>query len=160
MNFRKPLRSRVVALAEIPTARGRSRQLIPQNRRVYCRTSARALSGVPPGTDTGLPSMARWQSGYAAACKAVDAGSIPTLASISCRVLTGPGPLLGGQVVPLRREHWPHARVAELVDAADLKSAVRKDVPVRVRLRAPTPMKRKQATEVFSDLVTLRRCIE
>ena len=25
---------------------------------------------------------ARWQSGYAAACKAVDAGSIPTLASI------------------------------------------------------------------------------
>ena len=26
---------------------------------------------------------ARWQSGYAAACKAVDAGSIPTLASIS-----------------------------------------------------------------------------
>jgi len=26
--------------------------------------------------------MARWQSGYAAACKAVDAGSIPTLASI------------------------------------------------------------------------------
>jgi hypothetical protein len=29
------------------------------------------------------------------------------------------------------------ARVAELVDAADLKSAVRKDVPVRVRPRAP-----------------------
>ena len=26
-------------------------------------------------------SLARWQSGYAAACKAVDAGSIPTLAS-------------------------------------------------------------------------------
>ena len=26
--------------------------------------------------------MARWQSGYAAACKAVYAGSIPTLASI------------------------------------------------------------------------------
>ena len=30
------------------------------------------------------------------------------------------------------------ARVAELVDAADLKSAVRKDVPVRVRPWAPT----------------------
>ncbi len=27
------------------------------------------------------PILARWQSGYAAACKAVDAGSIPTLAS-------------------------------------------------------------------------------
>ena len=27
--------------------------------------------------------MARWQSGYAAACKAVYAGSIPTLASIA-----------------------------------------------------------------------------
>ncbi|SUZ73714.1 uncharacterized protein METZ01_LOCUS26568 [marine metagenome] len=26
--------------------------------------------------------MARWQSGYAAACKAVDVGSIPILASI------------------------------------------------------------------------------
>ncbi len=26
--------------------------------------------------------MAEWQSGYAAACKAVDAGSIPTSASI------------------------------------------------------------------------------
>ena len=28
-------------------------------------------------------SLAEWQSGYAAACKAVDAGSIPTSASIS-----------------------------------------------------------------------------
>ena len=59
--------------------------------------------------------QARWQSGYAAACKAVDAGSIPTLAS----------------------NQLPEARVAELVDATDLKSVVRKDVPVRVRPRAP-----------------------
>ena len=29
------------------------------------------------------------------------------------------------------------ARLAELVDATDLKSVVRKDVPVRVRERAP-----------------------
>ena len=29
-----------------------------------------------------MTAEARWQSGYAAACKAVDAGSIPTLASI------------------------------------------------------------------------------
>ena len=32
---------------------------------------------------------ARWQSGYAAACKAVDAGSIPTLASIYLWVYSG-----------------------------------------------------------------------
>jgi hypothetical protein len=40
-----------------------------------------------------------------------------------------------------RRGSYPiilfKARVAELVDAADLKSAVRKDVPVRVRPWAP-----------------------
>ena len=35
------------------------------------------------------------------------------------------------------------ARVAELVDAADLKSAVRKDVPVRVRPWAPHDHNRK-----------------
>jgi hypothetical protein len=45
--------------------------------------------------------MAGWQSGYAAACKAVDAGSIPTPASIWTCV----------------------ARVVKLVDTADLKSA-------------------------------------
>ena len=33
----------------------------------------------------------------------------------------------------------PLARVAELVDAADSKSAVRKDVSVRLRSRAQTP---------------------
>ena len=59
---------------------------------------------------------ARWQSGYAAACKAADIGSIPFLASISLFI---------------------SARVAELVDATDLKSVVREDVRVRVSLRAP-----------------------
>jgi hypothetical protein len=37
-----------------------------------------------PAIDAGRMSLrhrARWQSGHAAACKAVDAGSIPTLAS-------------------------------------------------------------------------------
>ncbi|MCE3239464.1 MAG: hypothetical protein K0R24_2445 [Gammaproteobacteria bacterium] len=43
--------------------------------------------------------MAEWQSGYAAACKAVDAGSIPTSAFENM-----------------------FARVAEQVDARDLKS--------------------------------------
>ena len=56
--------------------------------------------------------MARWQSGYAAACKAVNTGSIPVLASIL-------------------------ARVAELVDATDLKSVEITLVPVRVRPWAP-----------------------
>ena len=69
---------------------------------------------------------ARWQSGYAAACKAVYAGSIPTLASIYF----------------LRR-----ARVAELVDAADLKSAVRKDV--RVQLPPWAPNQRPKAAISF-----------
>lgn len=44
--------------------------------------------------------VAGWQSGYAAACKAVDAGSIPTSALLIIS----------------------YARVAELVDAKDLKS--------------------------------------
>jgi hypothetical protein len=39
-----------------------------------------------------MTAEARWQSGYAAACKAVDAGSIPTLASI---FLPGPGGGIG-----------------------------------------------------------------
>ena len=59
--------------------------------------------------------QARWQSGYAAACKAVDAGSIPTLAS----------------------NQLSQARVAELVDATDLKSVEIFLVPVRVRPWAP-----------------------
>jgi hypothetical protein len=37
-----------------------------------------------------------------------------------------------------RAAHADPARVAELVDAADLKSADRKVVPVRFRLRAPS----------------------
>ena len=61
--------------------------------------------------------MARWQSGYAAACKAVYVGSIPILASIL-------------------------ARVAELVDATDLKSFEITLVPVRVRPWAPKCEKR------------------
>ena len=61
-------------------------------------------------------SVARWQSGYAAACKAADIGSIPFLASNSFSNT---------------------ARVAELVDATDLKSVFRKEVRVRVSPRAP-----------------------
>ena len=47
--------------------------------------------------------MAGWQSGYAAACKAVDAGSIPTPAFLLVITMVD-------------------ARVAKLVDARDLKS--------------------------------------
>ncbi len=57
---------------------------------------------------------ARWQSGYAAACKAVYAGSIPTLASNNGR---------RDRVFGTRCLCMCDARVAELVDAADLKSA-------------------------------------
>ena len=64
--------------------------------------------------------VARWQSGYAAACKAADIGSIPFLASIS------------------------QARVAELVDATDLKSVSRKRVRVRFPPRAPSPPEKSE----------------
>ena len=47
--------------------------------------------------------LAGWQSGYAAACKAVDAGSIPTPAFLLVITMVD-------------------ARVAKLVDARDLKS--------------------------------------
>jgi hypothetical protein len=62
--------------------------------------------------------MARWQSGYAADCNSVYAGSIPTLASIS----------------------QSNARVAELVDAADLKSVSRNRVRVQVPPWAPSKL--------------------
>ena len=57
---------------------------------------------------------ARWQSGYAAACKAVYAGSIPTLASILPGVepgkmkqgeITGTGPLVILPAVQSRSTH-------------------------------------------------------
>ena len=63
-----------------------------------------------------LTAEARWQSGYAADCNSVYAGSIPTLASIFFVC---------------------HARVAESVDATDLKSVIRKGVRVQVPPRAP-----------------------
>ena len=66
--------------------------------------------------------MAEWQSGYAAACKAVDIGSIPVSASNSQAGFNA------GKLP---------ARVAKLVDARDLKSLDPWVVPVRFRLRAP-----------------------
>ena len=92
---------------------------------------------------------ARWQSGHAAACKAVYLGSIPGLAS------TFPFAELPSAVSPSARrrsalrcarnsrrlECWVnrlvHARVVKLVDTRDLKSLGRKVMPVRVRPRAP-----------------------
>src|SRR5690606_8092913 len=82
-----------------------------------CARNGRLWYGLRPPKEA--LALARWQSGYAAACKAVYAGSIPTLASST--LFSGAAP----------------ARVAESVDAADLKSAGRKAVPVRVRPRAP-----------------------
>src|SRR5262245_8464632 len=65
---------------------------------------------------SSVRTVARWQNGYAAACKAVYAGSIPTLAST----------------------FMFFAPVAELVDATDLKSVGRKAMPVRFRPGAPS----------------------
>ena len=84
---------------------------------VYCDACS-AEWHLPP---LRLTAEARWQSGYAADCNSVYAGSIPTLASI-----------------------FPSARVAELVDATDLKSVIRKGVRVQVPPRAPRPLQKKR----------------
>ena len=88
--------------------------------RLYTATPARLCNGLPHSIAPGYAgklreTMARWQSGYAADCNSVYAGSIPTLASI-----------------------FPcNARVAELVDAADLKSVSSNRVRVQVPPWAP-----------------------
>src|SRR5699024_12308020 len=58
---------------------------------------------------------ARWQSGYAAACKAADLGSIPGLASNFC------ADSMAGENAARPPESAP-ARMAKLIDAWDLKS--------------------------------------
>ena len=56
--------------------------LIPGGRAVYCDASQRCVSSVNCRVSLQAVPKARWQSGYAAACKAADIGSIPFLASI------------------------------------------------------------------------------
>ena len=74
-----------------------------------------------------LLELAGWQNGYAAACKAVYAGSIPTPASNEL-------PNYGAETVTCN-----NAAMAEQVDARDLKSLGNKiPVPVRFRLAAPS----------------------
>ena len=80
------------------------------------------------------PPMAGWQSGYAAACKAVYLGSTPGPASI-LRAISALTAFAPAATMPARER--ARARMAKLVDARDLKSLGRKAVPVRPRLRAP-----------------------
>jgi hypothetical protein len=83
--------------------------------------------------------MAEWQIGYAADCKSVYLGSTPGSASKYSYLYQ----LVFIQVPPV-------ARVVKLVDTRDLKSLVRKDVPVQVRPRAPF---------VFMSLKANFRCL-
>ena len=75
-----------------------------------------------------------WPSGKARACKAHIPGSIPGAASSFLN-----GSLANGREGPFMLYFLLRsAGVAELVDAADLKSVDRKVVGVQVPLRAPS----------------------
>jgi hypothetical protein len=82
-----------------------------------------------PGPITIMPGLAEWQSGYAAACKAVYLGSIPGSASIPhppVRSLDSAGVGSRRLLVSAPCPDWAptalSARVAKSVDARDLKS--------------------------------------
>ena len=85
------------------------------------------VAGLSPVSRSNL---AKWQSGNAAACKAVNAGSIPTLAlcMLEYKRKLHCDTLLISNIV-----FTETARVAELVDARDLKSLESNLVPVRLR---------------------------
>ena len=67
-----------------------------ESSRLFCRSSFAGEIGIrfppfrvkAPGVILTMSARAGWQSGYAAACKAVYAGSIPTPASNLCGQLT------------------------------------------------------------------------
>ena len=117
-----------------------------------------------PASDSDkIPRIAAgWQSGYAAACKAVYAGSIPTPASAFSPCFPNPkflnpkflNPKFPNPKFPNPNSRIPvftpqnsltaarstqqfSARMVELADTGDLKSPAFAGVPVRVRLRAP-----------------------
>src|SRR5262249_26049531 len=102
---------RNLAKVEVGSSRLLSRSSFFRDQPIKCRGCS------------GSRHTAGWQSGHAAACKAVDAGSIPTPASILLLHL---------------------ARVVKLVDTRDLKSLGRKAVQVQVLPRAPSLRRRER----------------
>ena len=100
-------------------------------------TRPRTGSPLDPGADIA-PSPAWWQSGHAAACKAVYAGSIPTQASILFRKIgllpdfreNGPGragPRFPASFAALRRRRHipvPHRSVAARLQPFSLREKV------------------------------------
>ena len=81
----------------------------------------------PPRFFVFRTSPARWQSGYAAACKAAYAGSIPTLASITCRRSTRCA--FPSAPVPIAS-----AKVPRACHRASASRAFRSNVPLRVAI--------------------------
>ena len=90
--------------------------------------SAAGLTG--PGADSRIPALpgARWQSGYAAACKAVYAGSIPTLASIQTRHAAG----LDGRGAQKTKKMTPRTIVTRLFAQADVGLDGRREWDIQV----------------------------
>ena len=123
-----------VLIARVQTGPARGALLFPG---CICRAACAGLHSRSMLWNNADRHPAGWQSGYAADCKSAYAGSIPTSAS-SFDPTRKSRPAPGFLFVPALGHHAGAARMAKLVDARDLKSLIRKDMWVRVPLRAPS----------------------